>query len=151
MSSIDELVERWCARDHAGAFLPGDKEAIDATRGQRALVVEIASERGARTDLFQACAVLGRLTAESGGSPSLVSSVIDTACEMLPELDPQTARGARGALSEGFVAARAEIARAEAAARWEYPGCAVPLEGASVAIAAGYPDDDDDALAAWAA
>ena len=165
MHSIDDLVERWCARDRALAFLPGDKAAIDATAGPRTLVVEIArgrhvrgsasawSEPGAapHSDLFQAFAVLGRLIAESGGSPSLASTVIDTACEVLPDLDVATARGARGALAEGFAAARAEIARAEAAARWEYPGCVVPLEGASVAIAAGYPEDDEDALATWAA
>ena len=153
MTSIDELVERWCARDLALAFLSGDKAAIDATRGARAsLVAEIVRERSAHTDLFHACAMLGRLVAESGGSPSLASSVIDTAREALPELDAETARAARGALSEGFAAARAEIARGEAVARWEYPGCTVPLENASVAIAGGqYPDDDEDALAAWAA
>jgi hypothetical protein len=151
MTTVDEIVASWCTRDHALAFLPGDKAAIDATRGARAILVETLKERGAHADLFHACAVLGRLIAERGGSPSLASSVIDTAREALPELDAETARAARGALSEGFVAARAEIARTDAMARWEHPGCAVPLENASVAIAAGYPDDDDDALAAWAA
>ncbi len=43
------------------------------------------------------------------------------------------------------------MAHAVAAARWEFPGCAVPLENATVAIAAGYPEEDEDALAAWAA
>src|ERR1700722_1733284 len=140
MTTVDEIVASWCTRDQALAFLPGDKSAIDATRGARAILVEIMRERGGNADLFPACAVLGRLIAESGGSPSLASSVIDTARQELPDLDTDTARAARAALSEGFVAARAEIARAEAMARWEHPGCAVPLENASVAIAAGYPD-----------
>ncbi|MGO8995055.1 MAG: hypothetical protein ACLQVI_17205 [Polyangiaceae bacterium] len=151
MAAIDEIVERWCARDRGLAFLPGDKAAIEATREPRALVVEIGRERRPHADLFHACAVLGRLIAESGGSPSLASSILDTAREALPDLDAETARAARGALCEGFVAARAEIALAIAAARWEFPGCVVPLESASVAIAAGYPEDDEDALAAWAA
>jgi len=55
------------------------------------------------------------------------------------------------ALAEGFVRASLEAASADAAARWEYPRCAVPLEADAVAIAAGYPEDDGEALAAWAA
>src|SRR5262249_22766150 len=34
---------------------------------------------------------------------------------------------------------------------WEYPRCAVPIDRQTVAIAAGYPDDDGEALAAWSA
>jgi hypothetical protein len=151
MPLIDALVEAWCARDHAIAFLASDRLAIEATRGPRALVVEHVRERAAHVDLFHACAVLGRLLAESGGSPSLASSTIDSARESLPELEMELARSARAALSEGFAAARAEIAHATAAARWEFPGCVVPLESASIAIAAGYPEEDEDALAAWAA
>jgi len=151
MPSVDELVEAWCACDRRLAFLAADRAVIEATREPRALVVEQLREGMPHVDLFHACAVLGRLIAESGGSPSLASSLIDTAQQVLPELGGETARGARAALSEGFVAARAEIARSKAAERWEFPGCVVPLPDASVAIAAGYPEDDEDALAAWAA
>jgi hypothetical protein len=151
VGNVDELVEVWCDRDRRLAFLPTDRAAIDATREPRALVVEQWSGRAPHVDLFHACAVLGRLIATLGGSPTLASSTIDVAREVLPPLDNESARAARAALIEGFVAARAETARADAAARWEYPGCVVPMEGSSVAIAAGYPDEDEDALAAWAA
>jgi hypothetical protein len=151
MASIDELVDAWCARDQSLAFLGTDRIVVLATREPRALVVEQVREGAPHADLFNACAVLGRLIAVRGGSPSLASNTIDSAREVLTELAGETARGARAALTEGFVAARAEIALGEAAARWEYPGCTVPLEEANVAIAAGYPEEDEDALAAWAA
>jgi hypothetical protein len=151
MLPLDDLVETWCARDHAAAFLAADHAVIDATRGPRSLIVERIRARGPHTDLFHACAVLGRLIADRGGSPTLAASAIDGAAALLPELDAETARAARAALTEGFVAARAEAASAVAVERWEYPGCVVPLESATVAIAAGYPDDDVDALSGWAA
>jgi len=169
MRSIDELVEEWCARDRSAAFLPGDNDVIDATKGPRALVLEDAKalasrprdetaprdethprDERAQKDLFHACAVLGRIFAERGGSPTLAVSTIDGACGVLPELDGATARAARAALAEGFAAARAEAARVEAAAQWDFPRCIVPLPDSAIAIAAGYPDDDEDALAAWA-
>ena len=151
MRSLDDLVEAWCERDRELAFLPGDRAVIDATREPRALVVERWQVPPSHADLFHACAVLGRIVAELGGSPTLASSTIDAAREVLPALSEEAARAARGSLVEGFVAARAEIARTDAATRWEFPGCVVPMKDAEVAIAAGYPDDDEDALAAWAA
>ena len=48
--------------------------------------------------------------------------MIDTAREALPELDADTARAARGALCEGFVAARAEIALRERGGALGVPG-----------------------------
>jgi hypothetical protein len=57
---------------------------------------------------------------------------------------------ARAALAEAFVASREDATRAEAIARWEYPACIVGLQDATVAIAAGYPEEDVEALAAWA-
>jgi hypothetical protein len=158
MPSIDELVEAWCARDRRVAFLPGDHAVIEATRGPRALIVDGVNELAnpspdprVQKDLFHACAVLGRIFAERGGSPTLVASTIDGAREVLPGFDADTARSARAAVAEGFAAARAEAARIEAAAQWDFPACTVPLDGVSIAIAAGHPDDDEDALAAWAA
>ncbi len=151
MPSIDESVAAWCMSDKAPAFLGTDRAAVEATREPRALVVAQVQERAAHADLFNACAMLGRLLAESGGSPSLASSTLDSARAVLPELDPDRTRAARAALFEGFIAARAEIALATASSRWDFPGCAVPLESATLAIAAGYPEDDEDTLAAWAA
>jgi hypothetical protein len=34
---------------------------------------------------------------------------------------------------------------------WEYPACVVRLDDETVAVAAGYPTDDGEALADWAA
>jgi hypothetical protein len=151
MSPLDDLVDAWCARDAALAFLATDRAVIEATRQPRALIVERVRGGAPDADLFHACAMLGRLIGARGGSPSLASGTIDSAREVLAGLEGAAARGARGALAEGFVAARAEADFAAAAERWEYPGCVVPLEDANVAIAAGYPDEDEDALAAWAA
>jgi hypothetical protein len=142
-------VEAWCALDHAVAFSRADHEAIEATRGPRALVVERMQAPGA--DLFHACAMLGRQLAELGGTPSLAARTMDSAFTAVASLDARTAGAARAALLEGFVAARTEGATSNADARWEYPGCAVPLEEALVAIAAGFPEEDEDTLVAWAA
>jgi hypothetical protein len=150
MRPLDDLVEEWCARDGETA-LPGDRAVIDATRAARALVVDGLRAGAADADLFSACAVLGRLFADFGGSPTLAASTIDGARSVLPDLDEGTARTARAALMEGFVAVRAEAARSAAAAQWDFPACAVPLEDSAVAIAAGFPGDDEDAVAAWAA
>jgi hypothetical protein len=151
VSTLDDLVDAWSARDRALAFLSADRAVIEKTRGPRALVVEQWLVRPSHPDLFHACAVLGRIIAELGGSPTLVSGTIDAARDALPPLAEEAVRAARGALVEGFAAARAELARTDAATRWEFPGCVVPMKDAEVAIAAGYPEDDEDALAAWAA
>jgi hypothetical protein len=148
MASLDDVVSEWCARDRATAFVPADRAAVDATVGPRAVIVDHA--RAKHADLFHACGVLGRLLAEHGASPTLAVGTIDHARELLA-LDDETARAARAAIAEAYVAARAEATRAESAARWEFPACAVPLENAGIAIAAGFPDDDEDTLAAWAA
>jgi hypothetical protein len=149
--TTEAVVAAWCALERAAAFLPGDRAAIEATDAPRGLVVDLVRARAPHADLFHASAVLGRLLADHGGSPTLAASAIDDLRELLPELDAGTARAARAALAEGFAAARSEATRAEAAARWDFPACAVPLEDAGIAIAAGFPEDDEDALAAWAA
>jgi len=43
------------------------------------------------------------------------------------------------------------MSRREAAAAWEFPRCAVTLESGMVALVAGYPAEDSDALEGWAA
>jgi hypothetical protein len=44
-----------------------------------------------------------------------------------------------------------DAARQEALAAWEFPHCVVPLGADAVAVAAGYPSDDAEAIAEWAA
>ena len=147
---VDAVVAEWCARDGNVCVLPADRAAVEGTVGARALIVELVIDDGPHRDLFSACAVLGRLIAERGGSPTLAASTLDGACVAIRRLDAQLVPPMRGAIAEGFAAGALDAIREEAAARWEYPGCAVPLEGGAIAIAGGYPDDDGEALAAWA-
>src|SRR5260221_14173045 len=83
MKTIDEIVASWGTRDHARALLPVDHEIVDLARSGRALVAELALGRSSDRDLFHACAALGRLVAERGGSPTLAVSMIDGAREEL--------------------------------------------------------------------
>jgi hypothetical protein len=150
--ATDKLVAEWCARDQARAFLSIDHDVIDSTMSVRAAIAEHVLAGGEPSrDLFHACGMLGRLIASRGGSPSHAASTIDALCEVLGTREAIWVIPARAALAEGFAAARRESARAEALARWEYPSCAVWLHEGIIAVAAGYPHDDEDALAAWAA
>jgi hypothetical protein len=147
-----ELVAKWCARDHERALTAEDHAIIDASVAARALVVERVLEKmssGLR-DFFSACAVLGRMIAERGGSPTLAAVTIDGLCEALGVHDGPWTASARAAVAEGFAGARDETAKRAASAAWEYPRCAARLSDDAIAIAAGFPDDDDDAVAAWA-
>jgi hypothetical protein len=146
-------VASWRAHDHTRALVPVDHEIIDSTSAPRALVLDLAS-RGAHSerDLFSACAVLGRLIAERGGSPTLAAGTMDGARQALGDSpDAPWLVPARASLLEGFTAARQDIARREAAAGWEYPRCVARLDSTTIAIVAGYPGDDGEAVAGWAA
>jgi hypothetical protein len=149
---VSARVETWCDFDHARAVVPSDHEVIDSTVAPRALVLDLA-ERGPalERDLFNACAVLGRLLAERGGSPTLVATSIEGARHALgAPPDASWLAPARAALLEGYAAAQADAARRDAAAAWEYPRCAVRLDEATIAIAPGYPEGDSEAVVAWA-
>ncbi len=164
---VDAMVDAWCELDHARALLPVDHEIIESTRALRTLVAELLHDDASAKqdtaparDLFNACAMLGRMIAERGGSPTGTIATMHHAERALeptpssagPERDLREARwfSARAALAEGFAAARMEMARKDAAVSWEFPRCAVALDESTVAFAAGYPDDDGEALAAWA-
>jgi hypothetical protein len=166
MSQTDReaIVADWCARDRARCVLPADREIVDASTGVRALIVDLAKTGGAEDELYDACAVMGRLIAQRGGSPTLASATLDHACEAMSAASgfdhapakPETYRPpswlvpARAALAEGFAAALIESVRAEDVRSWEFPACAVPLGEAALAITAGHPSDDEEVLAAWA-
>jgi hypothetical protein len=151
MPSVEAQVAEWCARDRARAFLPMDRAIVESTAAPRALVIERLGVKGTERDLFHACAMLGRIIAERGGSPTLAALTIDSARDAIGALGDELVASMRAAVAEGFGAAMLEAARAEAASRWEYPRCVVPLAKGEIAIAAGYPEDDGEALAAWAA
>jgi hypothetical protein len=146
---INELTERWLARDHARALVPEDHAAIDKTHAPRALVLTRLLE-GGHADLFHACLMLGRLLAEHGGTPTLAAATMDGAFEETGSTGEWLV-SARAALAEGYAAARIDRARADAMRAWDYPRCAVKLDATTTGFVACPPEDDDDALADWAA
>jgi hypothetical protein len=147
----DAAVAAWCAKDRARGVLPADREIVDASTALRVLVVDLVLAGGPEDELYDACAVLGRLIAQRGGSPTLASATLDHACEVLDARTASWLVPARAALAEGFAAALIEDVKHEAMRAWDYPACVVPLGEAAIAVAAGHPSDDEEVLAAWAA
>lgn len=151
MPERDKLVATWSEKDRGRAVLRADREVIDASGAVRALIVDLVLAGGPEDELFDACAVLGRLVAARGGSPTLASATLDHLAETLRMRDAVWLVPGRAALAEGFAATIVEDARLEALRAWEFPSCAVPLGQAGFAIAAGHPSDDDEVVSAWAA
>jgi hypothetical protein len=143
-------VDRWIAADLTIAVLPADRAFVAESRAVRELVASLATS-GAGDDLLDACAVLGGLLAAHGGSPTLASATLDHAVEALGSAAPPWSKAARAAVAEGFARVVLEGARREAVKAWEYPHCAVPIEGDAIAVTAAYPSDDAELVAAWAA
>ena len=145
----------WQTHDGAHALHNHDREAIRATAAPRALVLEHLARPGPARDLYNACARLGRLLADAGASPSLAVATVDGAARALSELgvawDPARLPPARASVAEGYFAVIVEGERAAARRAWEYPACSVKVAKDVVAIVAGYPADDGEALADWAA
>ncbi|HEY1695579.1 MAG TPA: hypothetical protein VGG39_25605 [Polyangiaceae bacterium] len=150
MSGAEAIVAAWAEKDRTRAVHPADRELASAA-GIRALIVDLVKAGGPHDELFDACAVLGRLFAQRGGSPTLASATLDHLAEVLGARDAAWLVPARAAAAEGFAATAVEDARNDALRAWEYPSCAVPLGHAGVAIAAGHPSDDDEVVSAWAA
>jgi hypothetical protein len=150
-SDSASLIAAWSARDRGSAPLPADREVIEASASVRSLILDLATGGGPDDELYDACAVLGRLVAQHGGSPTLASATLDHAADVLGAPAAPWLTAGRAAAAEGFAAALVEMARRDAMHAWEYPSCVVPLGKAALAIAAGHPSDDDEVLAAWAA
>jgi hypothetical protein len=151
---ITKMLARWGDDDRARALHAADRDAVRATEPVRSLVLELLFA-GLDRDLFNACARLGMLMAEAGASPSLAAGSIDAAKRALDAVrapyDAERIDTARAAFFEGFAAAVRSAERASALVAWDYPACAVPLADGRVAIACGFPSDDREALAGWAA
>lgn len=145
------LVQAWCESDLSSAVLPADRDVIHGSTTVRSLIVDLAISDGPSDELYDACAVLGRLFAQRGGSPTLASVTVDHAAQALDTHNAPWVVAARAALSEGFASTLIEAARRNALDAWEFPSCVVPLGEAALAIAAGYPSDDDEILSSWAA
>lgn len=154
-ADLERALSAWVDHDLAQAIDARDREAIEATDAPRSLVLGLLATTSASRDSYTACARLGRVLAENGGSPSLSAVTVDGAAYALRKLgasfDSTTIRAARASVAEGYVAAVLEAERAAGQRQWEYPGCAVRIANDTVAISAGYPADDGEALANWAA
>jgi len=152
--AIVALVKVWCDLDRSRAAWPSDHEVIGASASIRALVVERARARATdptEDELFDACAVLGRRIAEAHGSATLAACTANHAGEALGVPAAEWVRPAAAAVVEGYVAGTLDTAHRAALDPWEFPRCVVPVGLDAVAIAAGYPSDDTEAVADWAA
>lgn len=147
----ESALRAWGEAERRAALTPADQATVDATGSVRGTILDFALRRGQDEELYDACAVYGRLLAEGGGSPSLAATAIDRACEALGDRTPSWATGARAAMAEGFGRAREDVARDATYASWDFPAPAVRLDATTIAIAAGHPSDDEETLAAWAA
>jgi hypothetical protein len=145
----------WREHDEEHALHGADRDAIRAGDAPRALVLELLARPGPGRDLYNACARLGRLLADAGASPSLAVATIDGAARALSDLgiacDAERLSPARASVAEGYFAVIVEDERAAARHAWDYPACAVRVTKDTVAIVAGYPADDGEALADWSA
>jgi hypothetical protein len=151
MKERSAIVESWSSKDRERAVLPADREIVEASGNTRSLIVELALAGGAEDELYDACAVLGRMIAQRGGSPTLASATLDHAAEALEFPSAPWLAPGRAALAEGFAATLIEDAQRKAMQGWEFPSCVVPLGQAALAVAAGHPSDDDEVIDAWAA
>ncbi|MCL2777235.1 MAG: hypothetical protein FWD73_04460 [Polyangiaceae bacterium] len=146
----------WCENDDACAIHAADRDAVRTTEALRALVLELSQcgESTAR-DLFNACARLGGALADAGASPSLAATTLDGAAMAMARagiaIDGAHLAAARASLVEGYVLAAIEGERKAQKRSWEYPACAVRVDSETLAVVAGYPDDDAESLANWAA
>jgi len=147
----DAVLSTWCAHDRARAVLSADRPCIDGSTSVRSLIVELVLSNGPEDELYDACAVLGRLIGQRGGSPTLAATTIEHVCLALGTRDASWIQPARAAVAEGFAMVLVEDATRKAQEAWEFPECSVRLGEGAVAIAAGNPSDDDEILAAWAA
>lgn len=145
----------WREHDEKHALHGADRDAIRTSDAPRALVLELLARPGPGRDLYNACARLGRLLADAGASPSLAVASIDGAARALADLgvecDAERLSPARASVAEGYFAVIVEDERTSARRAWEYPACAVRVTKDTVAIVAGYPADDGEALADWSA
>jgi hypothetical protein len=151
VSSARDTVNAWADKDRRSTFSVGDHEAIDGTFSIRELIVDLALRQPTDDDLYDACASLGRLMARQHASPTLVSITVDHARDAFGAANAAWLTGSRAAVLEGYSAARGEMAEEQGRLAWEFPRCSVNLGEGDMAIAAGYPSDDHEVLAAWAA
>ncbi len=152
-------LEAWSERLAGAAISELDRRAVAASESAREAVLERLDEHRGESaerafedrDALHAWALLGRVLADAGASPTLAAQVVDALVET-----GQTrgfdgwAASSRSALVEAFVAAQREIVEERVADSWRFPKCVVRLDEATAAVAASFPDDDADELSRWA-
>ena len=77
----EAIVAAWCEKDKAHAVLPADRDIVDASGAVRTLIVDLVLAGDPVDEVYDACAVLGRLIAQRAGSPTLASATLDHARE----------------------------------------------------------------------
>lgn len=151
----ERALAAWREHDGAQALHAPDRDAIRSTDAPRSLVLDLLARPGPGRDLYNACARLGRLLADAGASPSLAVTTLDGATRALADLgiacDEARLLPARASVAEGYFAAVLEAERVAGRRAWEYPACAVRIAKDTVAIVAGWPADDGEALSDWSA
>jgi|SRR5579859_1015954 len=147
----EALVAAWCDLDRGAALLEADREIVEVSRPLRAVIAGFALAGGSDEEIYDACASLGRLIAQRGGSPTLASATIDHAGDALGVRPAAWLAPGRAAVAEAFMRAVLERAHQETLRGWEFPRCAVVLPGGVLVVAAGFPSDDPELLAEWAA
>jgi hypothetical protein len=136
--------------DRESATSRQDRDAIEATATAREALAARIQGGQEDNDLLHAAAMLGRLLATLGASPSLAVATIDGAVRACERPQGKWTAMARSALCEAFVAVREERAQLEASKSWSFPACCVPLADGTIAVAAGIPSEDSDEIVAWA-
>src|SRR5208337_2621270 len=105
------IVDTWSTRDLQCAVLPADRELVGASASLRALIVDLIVSAGPVDELYDACAVLGRMVVQRRGSPTMASATIDSLAQALGVTAAAWLSPARAAVAEGFAAAISEGAR----------------------------------------
>ena len=158
MAKSDEKARRglgatekaWSDELASGSISEADRHAVVVSESSRAFVLDGLDS--ADHDSLHAWAVLGRVLADAGASPTLAAHTVDALRDVALRGGSSAtwAAGARAALVEAYVAAQRERAELRMAESWRFPRCVVRLDERTAAVAAYFPDEDADATIRWA-
>ena len=145
------LADAWEKNDEALAAATLDHAAAAEARGHRELVCDLIMSHAPQRELLTALHAFGRLLAERGASPSILSVTIDGAREALDETGAEAlGPSARAAVTEGYFAAATEAWSATALRAWDPPACIAKLPDGAFAVSAHLPSREPDDVSAWA-
>jgi hypothetical protein len=123
-----EQMQAWTDDLGNGSISEADRHAILVSESARSFVLD--GLESADHDSLHAWAVLGRVLADAGASPTLAAHTVDTlrAVALRRGADAKWCAGARAALIEAYVAAQRERAELRMAESWRFPRCVVRLD-----------------------